>query len=198
MGAMFIISFDCEGKWGIADHLQALDRVLLTNHNLNRAYVKIIDLLNRYKINATFAFVGAFTMSIDEYYTHREWFENASSTIQNWLQYFKRETQSGNFDGWFNPEPIMMVSQEGSHEIGGHGFSHIPLGESFISKADFIAEMDLFKKVPYFKDRERMTFIYPRNDVGYIDELRQAGFIGYRDALYYSGRQRIFFGESAM
>jgi hypothetical protein len=34
----FIIWFDCEGKWGAADHISARQRRILTNERLNLAY----------------------------------------------------------------------------------------------------------------------------------------------------------------
>ena len=187
MGATFIISFDCEGKWGFADHSINYERDFLTNENINKAYKRIIDILNKYGIKGTFGFVGAFTLSVDEYHENRAWFANKTETVQKWLQLFKKDMERGDFEGWFNPEPIKIVDQENIHEIGSHGFTHIPLGESLISRANFLEEMHLIKQTSHFKARERMTFIYPRNIIGYTDELAKAGFIGYRDRIYSYG-----------
>jgi hypothetical protein len=184
MKATFIISFDCEGKWGFADHLTAFHQSHLTNRNLNQAYKRIIDLLNKYTIKGTFAFVGSFTLSIDEYYANQEWFADNCEEVQRWLRYFKKYAQNENFEGWFNPEPLKIVAQEKIHEIGAHGFTHAPLGESYITKAGFLEEMNSLKKISHFKDKEKMTFIYPRNAIGYINELLKFGFIGYRGHIY--------------
>ena len=126
MSATFIISFDCEGKWGVADHLDDFLRANLTNTNLNLAYEKIIALLERWDIKATFAFVGAFTMSIDEYYAKQEWFSDVLVNGKSWLLPFRQEAASQNFDGWFNPRPFEKVTQSGRHEIASHGFTHVP------------------------------------------------------------------------
>jgi len=62
----FIISLDCEGKWGMADHISEYHRRTLTNENLLTTYRQLINLLDKWNIEATFAFVGAFSMDVEE------------------------------------------------------------------------------------------------------------------------------------
>ena len=57
--AIFIISFDCEAKWGMADNIdQKLNNVLI-NSELIKVYLNIIEMLREFKVKATFAFVAA-------------------------------------------------------------------------------------------------------------------------------------------
>ena len=64
--ARFILSLDCEGKWGVADHLTPANHAQLTDAKLREAYRSILDLLDRYAIPATFAYVGCFSLSAVE------------------------------------------------------------------------------------------------------------------------------------
>ena len=187
MPGTFIISFDCEGKWGVADHLTDSINSAFTNEHLNRAYQKLVDMLDQHGVKGTFAFVGAFTMPMEEYHEHKDWFSELEIDGKPWFAAFRQAALLGQFDGWFNPQCLAIVAQGGQHEIAAHGFSHLPLSELIISREAFIREIDLLKRVTNFKDRPEMTFIYPRNLIGYTDELRKAGFIAYRNGIRPAG-----------
>lgn len=184
MPGTFIISLDCEGKWGMADQVADFQRSTLTNKRLTEAYRKIIDILNHHQIKGTFAFVAAFTMSVDEYRVNKDWFANVHVEGKSWLGEFSREIAENRFEGWFNPDCFNIVRKETQHEIASHGFSHLPLAEFLINEEDFIREINLIKTCSNFKERRNMTFVYPRNLVGYTNLLRDAGFIGYRDGVH--------------
>jgi len=186
----FIISFDCEGKWGVADHLNGNHEAYLTNKNLNEAYSKLVEILDENEINATFAFVGAFTMSTDEYHEHKEWFSDVFVNGQNWFSSFNKSARQNQFEGWFCPFAFEKISNSGAHEIASHGFSHLPLDQSLIQKEDFLREMDLIRKVAQLKGISPKSFIYPRNQVGFVEELFESGFIGYRDSSEIKGNNR--------
>lgn len=188
MTAKFIISFDCEGKWGLADQLSDYYRSALTNDNLNKTYQRLKDILNKWCIKGTFAFVGAFTMSRDEYEANKAMFSSSSDRVQLWLQNMNKDISRNIFDGWFNLKAFEIISAEPHHEIAGHGFTHILLNENYISKDDFLREIDNLKAIKAFRGRDRMTFVYPRNQIGYVQELKKAGFIGYRDGkIFHTG-----------
>lgn len=183
MPATFIISFDCEGKWGVIDHLNDHHKANFTNANLNQAYQKLLNILNLRNIKGTFAFVGAFTLSIEEYFAIQERFADVYINRKSWLLPFRQEVSQGCFEGWLNPKAFQMVARESQHEIAAHGFTHLPLSEALIGKEDFVREISLLKSASGFAERKNMTFVYPRNLVGYTQELKAAGFIGYRDGI---------------
>lgn len=182
--ASFLISFDCEGKWGVADWITDREHVFFKNDRLTQVYQHLIHLLSYYEIKATFAFVGAFTLSEEEYHDKKDWFfpDSDDSAANMWVSKFKRDAVRGIFDGWLNPEALKIVTAHPEHEIAAHGFTHTPLDESWVNLARFTHEIECLKRLSVFQ-RDNLTFVYPRNLIGYEDQLKKYGFIAYREAL---------------
>lgn len=195
MTARFIISFDCEGKWGMADKISQYHQPFFTTKNLVAVYQKLLLLLEQYNIKATFAYVGAFSLSFNEYQTYRHELKEVLINGTPWLDIFNKEIAAGNTEGWFAPECYNMVRDTNFHEIGSHGFTHLPLDEASISLDDFKHEMYLLNKYAAYRNDPNLTFIYPRNRIGYPQHLASSGFIGYRDVLptRWCGRLRPIF-----
>lgn len=191
----FIISFDCEGKWGMIDHLSEQNSNLLTNERLNDVYSNITDIMNIFNIKGTFAFVGAFTMTKEEFINLNHFFNNKS-----WLKRLLKDVENNKFDGWLNPKALDIVRSKKIHEIASHSFSHLPLSESLIDKKMFIDEMKKMQIIMNLKDIDISTFIYPRNIAGFISELNQFGIKGYRQNYfgndsYLLGKAKSFLSE---
>ena len=178
--AIFILSFDCEGKWGMIDMLTEEIRTALTNERLNEVYSDLTKILKLYQINASFAFIGAFMMTISEYQNRRDWFSEDKINGRPWLDEFKKDAESKQFDGWLNPKSLEIIRSSNMHEIAAHGFTHLPLAESLISRNAFLSEMNFMQKVMNLKDIYPRTFVYPRNIVGYPSELKSFGIKGFR------------------
>jgi hypothetical protein len=186
----FIISFDCEGKWGMADKISEHKSKLLTNKNLNVAYERIISILKKHQIKASFAFVGAFTISPSCFNSNKSLFLNHPSKeyVNKWLSKFYEDISRNNFDGWLNPDCINIVAKANCHEIAYHGFTHVPINSQFISEEGFRHELEC-KKINDLFDRQDLTFVYPRNIVGFATLPIEYGFIGYRKA--YSDKKNL-------
>jgi len=196
---IFIVSFDCEGKWGMADHLTD-EYAFLTNDNLKEAYRNITNIMDNHNIKGTFGFVGALTMSPDEYKNSEDLFLNTKVNGKPWLERFFEDSKNRNFDGWFNPQLLEVVRSYNFHEIASHGFTHIPLKETMVSEDIFLKEMNSMKIVMERKDIEISTFIYPRNLVGYTSLLKQYGIKGFRESFfskdsYYVGKIKSLLSE---
>ncbi|MCK4774939.1 MAG: polysaccharide deacetylase family protein [Candidatus Krumholzibacteria bacterium] len=181
MQPTFLITFDCEGKWGFGGAVDEQRLSPFTNARLNETYRTLVELLDKYEIRATFAFVGAFIMSHDEYEQQQELFRDVPIAGVNWLKSFRDEIARGHVDGWFNPDVLEIVKGRGVHEIASHGFTHVPLAETQITEADFLHEMNAVQKVATLKELRFSSFVYPRNLVGYTNLLAQYGFDGFRD-----------------
>ncbi len=183
MPGTFILSLDCEGKWGMADHLTADHHRWLTRERLREAYVRLLDLFDEYEIDATWAFVMAFLLTPEEQHERDALFQDQPIDGRNWLVNFRAAQAEGNMDGWSSPELLDLVASRGGHEIGCHGFSHLPLDPAQVPREVMAREVAAASSVAAEKVVALRTFVYPRNLVGYPDELGRAGYRGYRDRL---------------
>jgi Polysaccharide deacetylase len=180
--ASFIFSLDCEGKWGMADAITNEHRRNFTTDRLWRVYRDLLDLLSSLDLSATFAFVGAFTLSPEQYDRYADRIAG-SPAVQAWLRHFEQDRRARNVEGWFLPGVLDAVRNRGHHEIASHGFVHLPLHEK-TSAADAEREIQTAVEVARSQGWSPETFIYPRNSVGHVDLLRKYGFVAYRDGFH--------------
>lgn len=153
----------------------------LTSSDLVTAYRRLCDLLDRYQIKATFAFVAAFSMSEEEARSKLPLFTDVGPRAARWLAPFMVDLASGRIDGWLAPGALTAVRAAGIHEIGSHGFSHLPLAENEIDSSEFSREMRSVFQTDAFVKESAMTLVYPRHQLGFARELGRHGFVGYRD-----------------
>ena len=90
--ARFIISLDCEGKWGMADNLKPYHHECLTDAALARAYERLVRLFGGYQVSATFAFVMAFVLTPEE----REQFSSdlLGDDLDPWLSAYREQNRT--------------------------------------------------------------------------------------------------------
>ncbi len=65
-------------------------------------------------------------------------------------------------------------------EIGSHTFSHVILGDAGCSRATAESEMRECVRLATEQGIELRSFAFPRNEVGHLDVLQEAGFWCYR------------------
>lgn len=167
MAGHFILSLDCEGKWGVADHLEPAHHATLTEARLRESYAAILALLARYDIAATFAFVGCFALSKSALLAlpHREMAARLPFTAPAFA-----DLHGGTGDGWSGDWAVAMVGDR--HEIACHGITHTPMAMMDADQVRY--ELGLLGPVA------GQTYIFPRNQVGHLDALAAAGITGYR------------------
>lgn len=178
MAGCFIISFDCEGKWGMADHLTDTHHRLLTDESLAKVYRDLVAMLARHQIPATFAFVMAFLLDEAE----RRIFAEELVVLDDgdrWMVDVGRGQAAGS-QGWFQPAALTAVRAAGVHEIACHGFCHRSLGEGELSIEEARREFRLAERVARLKDIRLQTLVFPRNRVGNLQAVRDQGYVGYR------------------
>ena len=192
MPGTFIISLDCEGKWGIADRDSRIESGFITRRALIWAYKSLVTMLSAYEAPATFAFVMAFTLTKDEF---DEWMPRLTDVHvdgSNWMRNFRRAQAAGNLDGWFCPEAFDLVRDTGMHEIGCHGFRHVPLGNCEITRDEAAYDLRSATELAKLKGIELKTFVFPRNVVGNVSLLADEGYVGFRNAHPATGRHGRF------
>jgi peptidoglycan/xylan/chitin deacetylase (PgdA/CDA1 family) len=188
MPGTFIISLDCEGKWGIADRYRRIESGFITKNALIRAYEALVAKLSAYEAPATFAFVMALTLNESELVDWMARLTDVQVDGSNWMRNFRRELATGSFDGWFCPEALELVRDSGMHEIGCHGFRHVPLGDCEVSKEEAGYELRSATELAKLKGIDLKTFVFPRNHVGHVSLLAGEGYVGFRNAHPVVGR----------
>ena len=111
MSGKFIISFDCESKWGMADSLSSTHQEMFHASELERVYFELITLLEKYNMPATFGFVGALTMTSDVFLDEWEELLRGSPDHRDWLENFFQDVDKNKLSGWFCPELLNIVRQ---------------------------------------------------------------------------------------
>jgi len=180
MSPTFLLSFDCEGKWGFADGLSSRHQSLLSHAALTDAYRRLLALLARHRIRASFAFVGALTLSPEQADAHPQWFSDDTPVRRAWLARFHEDRRRGISDGWLLPGLLALVREQPQHEIASHGFSHLPLAESLVDRHTARRELETAQAAAALHGLRLQTLVYPRNLCGYASELDDCGFLGYR------------------
>jgi peptidoglycan/xylan/chitin deacetylase (PgdA/CDA1 family) len=184
----FILSLDCEGKWGVADHLRPQDHEGLSDARLREAYDGILAALDRYDIPATFAFVGLFTLPLAELKRLEPDLARLRQAAPHYLGPALDDALRGTGQGWTGDWALeRTASATTTHELGLHGVTHLPwasVDEAFVRE-----EMALFANSGAALAGRSTTFVYPRNAVAHQSVLGAFGIGGYRKAR--PGRSRL-------
>ena len=177
--ARFILSFDCEGKWGMADDVAMASNNPINGDSLTKAYTQIFEILERHKIAATFALVGLFAGGYEQYVDSRGELLD-SEPHRDWLKVPERSFATGFQDGWFYPELVNQIKARGNHEIASHSFTHLPLHNGGVAEKSFLTELKFVNQWKAQNSVELSTFIYPRNQIKFEDRLSDFEYVGYR------------------
>ena len=193
MGARFILSLDCEGKWGVADRLGGPEHESLTDVRLREAYGKILQLLDEYRVPSTFAFVGLFGETPGAFHALRPAIDELAARAPGYLGPALADITEGTRQGWHGAWAVEAVAErQMGHEIALHGLTHVPWSGV---DADFIrAELALLPELTSAVRASR-TFIYPRNEISHVALLPDAGIEGYRLARPHRSRARSLLSE---
>ena len=177
--ARFILSFDCEGKWGMADDPAMASNNPIGDDSLIKAYTRIFEVLEKYEIPATFALVGLFAGQYEEYVESRDQLLE-SKPHEEWLQIPEQSFAAGLLDGWFYPGLVENIRSTGLHEIASHSYSHLPMHNVEVTKDSFSTELKFVKQWQERNSVELSTFIFPRNQIQYQEALKDYDYLGFR------------------
>lgn len=183
MAARFILSFDCEGKWGVADHLTSALHRHLSDASLRQAYRDILALLDTYHVCATFAFVGCFSLSAQRLAAIRSELLALAQFFPDYLGKMLDDYDAGSREGWIGDWALDAVAASPcAHEIGLHGVTHVPWNHPAMTEALARQELGLAYDEHFPVAANTRTYIYPRNAVAYPQLLAERGIVGYREA----------------
>lgn len=156
---IFMFTLDTELAWGMAG-----DRRWTKEFEGTRQVVAdLLVLLDKYKISATWAFVGQLFLAGEDRLRH------APEMLQ------------------------LVRQCPTFQEIGSHSFSHPVMDDPNFKPDDMDAELSSCVLAAQDVGVELRSFVYPQNRVAHVDRLSQHGFTCYRgkDRNWYKGLPRL-------
>ncbi len=151
MRGTFTISIDLELAWGIWDKPSATYFRLCAEKE-ERIVDGLLAMFERYDVPATWAVVGRLLERAER---------------------FPVETEHGDRI-WYAPHLIEKVrASKSNQEVGSHSFEHVYFGQ--IDRARATDDIQGAKRVHDQHGLDFVSFVFPRNQVGHLDVLEQAG-----------------------
>jgi len=181
---IFVLSLDVELCWGAIDKPAQLEKNKKYYEQARDCIDKILVLLEKYNIPATWAIVGHLFLqrcnpakggkhsdiprSTYPWYS-KDWFEQSPCTDD-------KEAPL-----WYGQDIVRKVINCSVHqEIASHSFAHILYGDENTKRNTVRADLTNCVCEAGKFDIELKSFVFPRNTAGYVDELNNFGFTAYR------------------
>jgi hypothetical protein len=176
-----VISLDLELSWGSFDlgfNDELLKRARWTH---DTGVPNLLRHLTRNGISASWAVVGAMMRpSLPDISGLPE--VNYSHFRRPWFSYVPKHSCERTHPEWFGASLVEMIkSAKPQQEIGFHSFSHVPFGYPGMTRERAIAEYRHCAQIALELGIPPTCFVFPRNLVAYLSDLRSAGFTCFRD-----------------
>jgi hypothetical protein len=179
--SQFILSFDCEGKWGMASDPAMVNSHAIGDTSLKWAYQQILESLDQFSIPASFGVVGLFAQDLSAFETF-DAAHGAEPAYAYWFHNPKAAFRAGNTDGWFYPTLIEDIQNCKIHEVSSHSYTHLPFHNESVTREIVENELRTMNQFMQSKGVSLQSMIYPRNQVAHTDLLPEFRISGYRDS----------------
>lgn len=194
---VFCISFDTELMWG--RHDLPTYRNFVDRAQKERILIKrLLDLLEKYKISATWAIVGHLFLercSPKNGVNHPEikrphyfWKKG------DWFEHDPGGTIKKN-PGWYAKDVVREIKMKTNQEIGSHSFSHIIFGHKSTTKECAETDIKMCIELARKEGINIKSFVFPRNSVGHLKILSKYGFTNFRGPRLDLNNTNRFFGK---
>lgn len=164
--------------WGFI--LRPMHKVLLLLQRNSEGARGTIDILlslfERYDIKATWATVGHLVLSPEEDTDFAS--EQLPQFKEGWLDWDYYRSLRNNPLYWARDIIEKILANPIEHEIGLHGFFHIPFSNCTREVAK--AEIEMGIKAVNTLGVQPKSFVFPQNRIGHIDVLKKNGIQIYR------------------
>src|ERR1700676_622206 len=176
-----VISLDLELSWGMFDLSFDDHLVKVARWTYVIGAPNLLNPLTSNGLSATWAVVGAMMRSsLPDVSGLPE--VNYPHFSKPWFSYVPKEGGELAHPEWFGARLVEMIGNaEPEQEIGFHSFSHVPFGQRGMTRERAIAEYEYCAQIARESGIPTTSFVYPRNSVAYLAELRDAGFTCFRD-----------------
>jgi hypothetical protein len=172
----FLFSLDTELAIGRFDHPDLRKRLYSTDGIRERqAISRILKLCEEFEITGTWALVGHLFFDKCEYCP--------ICPMMSWKGKYPsfEELYGTNNPLYYGPDIIeMLLASRKRQELGFHGFSHNIFDEKTMTPAEARTEIQLWLQAAKKKKITPYAIVFPRNRIGHLDILQEAGLICYR------------------
>lgn len=181
---VFTISLDTELAWGAFDKGN-IEQYEEAYRNTPAVIERLCELFDEYEIPATWAIVSHLLEDCEGNHANR------TSPNFDWIDDWFGELPCASGldkDLWYAPWLINRLQNcKTDQEIGLHGSTHMQLGADGCSRQHAEEEIGTAIETLRAHGVEPESFVFPRNDVGHVDVLREYGIKAYRgvDARWY-------------
>ncbi len=178
-----IFSFDFELAWG--SRTSSRENPAHIKVEQTRGVVKrILAMLERLQIHATWATVGHL-MVREEDCADGRYSQLPPSPKFAWFDgpWYDGIPEFGKFgyDYYYAPDVIaQVVTCAVEQELAAHSFSHVIFDDAACTPEIARAELDACQDLAHRWGRTLTSMVFPRNAIGQLDVLREAGFQCYR------------------
>jgi hypothetical protein len=176
-----VISLDLELSWGSFDHSHGDSLLKMARWTHDEGVPGLLEHLTRNGLAASWAIVGAMMGASmpdvsglpEVHYPHFR---------KPWFDYVPKTGDENSHPEWFGASLVKMIqAAQPRQEIGFHSFSHVIFGWPGMTRERAIAEYDHCRQIARANGFSPGCFVFPRNSVAYLRELRNAGFTCFRD-----------------
>lgn len=178
MSGLFILSLDTEIAWGT----YGARKLARTSHCFNAyrdLFPRLIALLDRYEIPATFAVVGHLFLEAcsghpDLPQPHYRWMPAPDS-------YRDPCSDVTRAPWYYGPDIIARIrAARMPHEIGTHTFTHVIAADPAVTPAMWDAQLDACARIHAHHGLSMRSLVYPQDKVACVDRLSDHGIIAFR------------------
>ena len=176
-----VISLDLELSWGSFDLSYSDELLKMGRWTHDIGAPNLLKHLTRNGLSATWAIVGAMMRrSLPDVSGMPE--VRYPHFPKPWFSYIPKDGDEQTHPEWFGASLVEMIrNATPEQEIGFHSFSHVPFGERGMTRERAIAEYRYCAQIAQELKIPKSSFVFPRNSVAYLAELRDAGFTCFRD-----------------
>jgi hypothetical protein len=179
MSGTFMLSLDTELAWGSFDKRLSPELVRAAEWENREGISRLLDLLCGYRLSATWAFVGHATLDHCSGHAEMEpvsydWYSG------DWFQHDPASDELSHPEWYARSCFLKVLRAPYPQEIAFHSFSHVIFGHPGTplrrAKQEFAACREIAQEFGIRGD----VFVFPRNQVGFLNELREAEFRTFR------------------
>jgi len=176
-----VISLDLELSWGSFDLSYSDELLKMGRWTHDVGAPNLLKHLMKNGLSATWAIVGAMMRrSLPDVSGLPE--VRFPHFSKPWFSYIPKDGDEKSHPEWFGASLVEMIrNATPQQEIGFHSFSHVPFGERGMTRERAIAEYRYCAQLAKELGIAKSSFVFPRNSVRYLAELRDAGFDCFRD-----------------